>query len=866
VRRGGRIAVAASAAALVAALAAAAPALGARPKQQAPTGVALTSVTRTSLTIAWRPVPIALYELYRGGAVAGYTFGTSFRFEGLTCGRAYRLEVDALGPFGRSDRVGIDATTSPCADSTPPTVPTGLATTEVTPASIGLSWRPSTDAGGVRGYGRYLDGTSLGDVTTTSTVFSGLACGKRYRLEVDAVDNAGNRSARAQVTSETRACPDKTPPTTPTRLVATSATGDTIGVSWTASTDNVGVTGYRLYRDGTSLGPVTATTYDFTGLACGTPHTLEVEAVDAAGNRSGRAVLQQPTAPCRVDRFVAPGGNDYRWSFVTATYDGAALSIWVDGKRESTTAVTGPINASAGALRLGAGSPLYGELFAGQLDDVRVYDRSLAEGEIQADMAAPVTAGAASGLVAAYGFDESSGTTLHDLSGNGNDGTVAGGAAWSAGHTGGALSFDGVGAEVTIPDATSLRLGVGMTLEAWVRPSELGGDWRSAIYKGDGADLDYALYAHAVESSHSSASARVWTDAEHEAHAAAPLAGSACSFLLPCSTFDRAYHAADPGQVIGAAPGDYGDQTIAADPAKASGPDVLLRPAAGGAVSARMLVLAGASHLEVQGMHFGVWEAQLDSDHITFRDVTAGRFLIDSVTNLSVIGGSYGPTLDDDNGQIRSSCPTCAAPTNVLIDGVRFHDATISAGSDAHVECLQVGDIDGLTIRASRFVNCQSHNVFISPWWKNLVKDVLLENNVGGTVVNGFFSFRIAAADTLTRCVNVVFRNNSAGGPMAIECGIVDGVKLVANVAPLQQFACDTRFTYSHDVWDGAACSLTDVNAPSGFVDVAASDLHLLPGSAAIDAGDPLDFPAKDIDGRARPVGLLPDAGAVEAG
>jgi hypothetical protein len=67
-------------------------------------------------------------------------------------------------------------------------------------------------------------------------------------------------------------------------------------------------------------------------------------------------------------------------------------------------------------------------------------------------------------------------------------------------------------------------------------------------------------------------------------------------------------------------------------------------------------------------------------------------------------------------------------------------------------------------------------------------------------------------------------------------------------------------------VWDGAACSLTDINAPSGFVDVATSDLHLLPGSAAIDAGDPLDFPAQDIDGRARPAGLLPDAGAVEAG
>ncbi len=89
------------------------------------------------------------------------------------------------------------------------------------------------------------------------------------------------------------------------------------------------------------------------------------------------------------------------------------------------------------------------------------------------------------GLVAAYGFDEGSGTTVTDASGNGNNGTISN-ATWStAGKYGDALQFNGTDALVTIPDAASLHLSTAMTLEAWVNPSQVGGTWRDAIYKGD---------------------------------------------------------------------------------------------------------------------------------------------------------------------------------------------------------------------------------------------------------------------------------------------------------------------------------------------------------------------------------------------
>src|SRR2546421_104165 len=78
------------------------------------------------------------------------------------------------------------------------------------------------------------------------------------------------------------------PPSTPTALAA-SAGQVSIALSWNASTDNVGVAGYGVYRGGTSMGSTPTTSFTFTGLTCGTSYALGVDAFDAAGNRSARA-------------------------------------------------------------------------------------------------------------------------------------------------------------------------------------------------------------------------------------------------------------------------------------------------------------------------------------------------------------------------------------------------------------------------------------------------------------------------------------------------------------------------------------------------------------------------------------------------
>src|SRR6185436_18447824 len=82
-------------------------------------------------------------------------------------------------------------------------------------------------------------------------------------------------------------------------------------------------------------------------------------------------------------------------------------------------------------------------------------------------------------------FNEGTGATVVDGSGNGNTGTIVN-AVWTAtGKFGSALIFNGGNARITIPDSVSLHLSTGMTLEAWVNPTTVTSGWRDVIYKAN---------------------------------------------------------------------------------------------------------------------------------------------------------------------------------------------------------------------------------------------------------------------------------------------------------------------------------------------------------------------------------------------
>jgi len=92
--------------------------------------------------------------------------------------------------------------------------------------------------------------------------------------------------------------PDTTAPTTPGNLTASGQAATSVTLGWQASTDGVGVAGYRVFRDGTAVGTTQATSYTVSGLTCGTGYAFAVEAYDAAGNASPRASLQAQTGAC----------------------------------------------------------------------------------------------------------------------------------------------------------------------------------------------------------------------------------------------------------------------------------------------------------------------------------------------------------------------------------------------------------------------------------------------------------------------------------------------------------------------------------------------------------------------------------------
>jgi RHS repeat-associated protein len=177
-----------------------------------------------------------------------------------------------------------------------------------------------------------------------------------------------------------------------------------------------------------------------------------------------------------------------QWSHIAVTFDEMAFRLFVDGFATSRQAPTGEMVAGTAPLSIG-GEAAAEEWFDGVIDEVRIYDRALSKSEVRLEAGLPPV-----GLVAAYAFDDGTGSTTQDASGHGNPGTISGASWTAAGKHGGALSFDGVDDIVSVADATSLDLDDGMTLMAWVRPLSLS-DWRTILLKEWGGGLSYGLYA-----------------------------------------------------------------------------------------------------------------------------------------------------------------------------------------------------------------------------------------------------------------------------------------------------------------------------------------------------------------------------------
>ncbi len=273
-----------------------------------PTGLTTTGATDASISLSWTAstdnVGVTGYKIFRNGAQVGTSLTPGYTDSGLAASTMYTYTVSAYDAVGndsaQSAQLIVSTTASP--DTTPPSVPTGLTTTGASDSSVSLSWTASTDNVAVTGYKIFRGGAQVGTSPTASYTDSGLTASTMYSYTVSAYDAANNNSAQsAALVVSTNTTVDTTPPSVPTGLMQTASTSTSISLGWTASTDDVGVTGYTIFRAGTQVGTSATTMYTDTGLTDSTSYSYTVSAYDAAMNNSAPSTaLSAMTSACSI--------------------------------------------------------------------------------------------------------------------------------------------------------------------------------------------------------------------------------------------------------------------------------------------------------------------------------------------------------------------------------------------------------------------------------------------------------------------------------------------------------------------------------------------------------------------------------------
>jgi hypothetical protein len=355
-----------------------------------------------------------------------------------------------------------------------------------------------------------------------------------------------------------------------------------------------------------------------------------------------------------------------------------------------------------------------------------------------------------------------------------------------------------------------------------------------------------------------------------------------CTPSRPCRSFHRAYAVARPGDVVEAGTGSYGEQWIRGS---IDSPGVLFRPAVGASPSVAKLRVA-ADNVEVQSMRVQYWEGRAESNGLTMRNVDSNVFGIYGASNLKVLGGDVGPSYNPGGTSTVAYITWGASGTvlsrNIVFDGVYFHDFRRGTPED-HMECVFVTGVDGLVIRNSRFQRCDIFSIYFgTPWWgaPEILKNVTIENNFfDKSTADGRYDvccthYSIRVADDWDLVENLRVAYNSFLQPASLDGVSKVNVSAIGNVSAYG--GCARSVSYAYNVWQHDSvqrCSSTDKGVVGeawgydklGFVNPGTLDLRLRPGSRAIDSGDRSDFPRRDIEGKRRPTGRAPDAGAIEA-
>ncbi len=252
--------------------------------------------------LAWNPAAdaesgVSGYRLLRNGTQLATPSVTNYVDQTAVPGSTNKYAVLAVNGAGLFSATSTPVTVIVPADETAPSIPADLSGTAVSDSQVNLNWSASTDNVAVAGYRVFRDGTEIG--TTASTAYSdtGLTGNSNYNYSVSAFDTSGNESATCTPVNVSTPLVDNEPPTTPTGLGVISTSCCEVVIGWNPSTDNVAVSGYRVFRDGTQLNTATGTSFSDGSVIGGATYAYQVSAFDGSGNESATSAVLNVTVP-----------------------------------------------------------------------------------------------------------------------------------------------------------------------------------------------------------------------------------------------------------------------------------------------------------------------------------------------------------------------------------------------------------------------------------------------------------------------------------------------------------------------------------------------------------------------------------------
>lgn len=216
---------------------------------------------------------------------------------GLDANTTYHYRVRSADAAGNSATSGDFTFTTPgVPDTEAPTAVTGLQAATPSPARVDLTWSAATDNVAIDHYMVKRGGVTIAAPAGISFSDTAVLPNTTYTYTVAAVDTAGNTSAdNPSVVMTTPA--DTTAPSAPSSLTATAVSPTQVNLAWTAATDDTGVAGYTVVRDGVTIGTTTTLAYSDITAVANTTYSYTVTSQDAYGNTSAPSTAAPVTTP-----------------------------------------------------------------------------------------------------------------------------------------------------------------------------------------------------------------------------------------------------------------------------------------------------------------------------------------------------------------------------------------------------------------------------------------------------------------------------------------------------------------------------------------------------------------------------------------